>query len=156
MVQCHFQASWQPGHVRLWRWTGTAANHGGPSPGRRPAAPVRRARSLELQEPGPPVWTVRDILAYGAFTPTWACFSEGISHWTMLILRHVREIRWILPLSKARSRHSSEGSEGLAVFRWTAPQSATQGGFWNVHETKPIYSFIHLKMWLQVEILVCY
>lgn len=59
VVQCHFQASWQREHVRLWRWTRTAANHGGPSPGRRPAAPVRRARSLELQEPGPPVWTVR-------------------------------------------------------------------------------------------------
>lgn len=97
MVQCHFQASWQRGHVRLWRWTGTAANHGGPSPGRRPAVLVRRARSLELQEPDLPVWTVRGMGGWGTrlywlylrahFNENHSIFSWGMSdfcigsHW---------------------------------------------------------------------------
>lgn len=103
MVQCHFQASWQRGHVRLWRWTGTAANHGGPLPGRRPAAPVRRARSLELQEPDPPVWTVRAGAGRSQLSllSLRGHFSENYSDMCMFFfLRHVWDLHWILLVLK--------------------------------------------------------
>lgn len=129
VVQCHFQASWQRGHVRLWRWTGTAANHGGPSPGRRPAVPVRRARSLELQEPDPPVWTVRgggagasrlsSLFFKGATsvrtTQTWAHFSWGrpdfFLHWILSVLKHMKKIKCkIQPYHSVESCPQSQGS----------------------------------------------
>lgn len=77
VVYCYFQASWQRGHVRLWRWTGTAANQGGPSPGRRPAALVRRVRLLELQEPDLPVWTVSGEVRGGGRSQLSSLSSRG-------------------------------------------------------------------------------
>lgn len=45
--------------MRSSGWTRTAANPGGTSPGRQPAAPAGRVRSLGPPEHDPPVWTVR-------------------------------------------------------------------------------------------------
>lgn len=53
------QVSWRRAPAKSSLWTETAASRGGPSPGRRPAAPAGRDGSPGRREPDRPAWTVR-------------------------------------------------------------------------------------------------